>query len=61
MGNEGGQKTGNLKERCQAVADAGRPGKEDNLNLSKIQMIYIFPEGISSAAKMLGQLVITST
>lgn len=60
-GNEDGQKTGNLKERYQAAADAGKPGKEDNLNLSKIQMISIFPEGISSAAKMLRQLVITST
>lgn len=49
------------EERYQAIADTGRPGKEDSLNLTKIHMIYIFPEGISFVAKMLGRLVITSS
>lgn len=49
------------EERYQAIADTGRPGKEDSLNLTKIHMIYVFPEGISFAAKMLVWLVITSS
>ena len=47
------------EEGDQPDVDTGRPWKEDNLNLSKIQMICIFSESISSAAKMLeNQLVL---